>query len=274
MTAAEPKETRDYAVPGLVRGLQILRLLNTERRTISVAEIARELGIPRSTVFRLVATLTAQQYLVRDEVSPRFRLGPEVLKLGFNYLNSQGVIEVARPYLESLRDQLQASTHLAILDGRFALYILCTPSNRQFGSWNRLGLRLPAHASSCGRSLLFGHSDQELGALFAEAELEIFSPQTPRTLDELKARLAVERERGCVSYVSAVTPGIASCAAPVYDGSGRIVAAVSVSDMQTVSSLADLDGVVTDSVMATARRMSEAFGFGTISGPGNRRRTA
>ncbi len=106
-----------YAVPGLERGLNILRLFSRARRAISAPEMARELGIPRSTVFRLAQTLEAMGFLRRLDNGRDYALGPAVLSLGFEYLGSLDLVELANPVLARLRDQTGCSAHLAIRSG-------------------------------------------------------------------------------------------------------------------------------------------------------------
>lgn len=250
-----------YSVPALRRGAAILNLFSPGRPVISVAEIADELAIPRATAFRLVATMVQESFLVRERNVPRVRLGPMALRLGLTYLHSQDFIEKARPHLHWLHDRFSAGTHLAIKDGRFAVYVLRTPSAKQTGDWSRIGHRLPIHASACGRCLLFDHTRNRIEALYGETPFEIFSNQTPRNIDELMSTLEIERKKGYVSYHSGVAREVSACAAPVRDHSGDIIAAISVADIQTIPSLADLDGEVKDVVVSMCRRFSEELGY-------------
>ena len=125
-TAASPSPEKDvstadgdsqHIVPALRRGLAVLRMFTRDRRVISLPEIVRELGVPRATAFRLAHTLEADGYLKKAPHSTAFQLGINTLLLGFEYLSSQNLIEVARPVLEDLRDRVDASVHLGVQDG-------------------------------------------------------------------------------------------------------------------------------------------------------------
>ncbi len=205
--------------------------------------------------------MTTEGFLQREKDHQGLLLGPQAVNLGFTSLHSQDLLRTARPHLSALRDQLGTSTHLAILDGRFVVYAFRIRSERQTGGWSRTGHRLPAHASACGRALLFDHSAKQLAALLDGVQFELFSDQTPANLDELIERLERERERGFVAYRSAVTPGVAACAAPVRDFSGEIIAAISVADMQTAPSLADLEGAVSRRIISVAQVISKELGY-------------
>lgn len=216
-----------YIVPGLERGMQILMLFNRTRPAISAPEIAHSLGIPRTTVFRLLQTLQALELVVPTD-SGAYRLGPAVLRLGFEYIASLELTELARPVLERLRDATGLAAQLVIRDGRDVVVILRLPGAATFQSNVSVGTRMPAHATVLGRALLSEVDDAALRRLFPEPELMRFSPRTPRTLAELTRVLEADRARGYASSDSFYEQGISAIAAPVRDGTGQIVAAISV----------------------------------------------
>src|ERR671939_1217851 len=100
MTVDSPLERHRYIVPGLRRGLAVLRLFTRDRRVVTVPDIVRELGISRATAFRLAYTLEADGYLQRTPHSNAFQLGLAVLSLGFDYLGSLDLVDIVRPILE------------------------------------------------------------------------------------------------------------------------------------------------------------------------------
>src|SRR5690606_35237926 len=101
--AKEEKER--YNANALVRGLEILKLFNEDRPTLSLVEIAKELNVSRTVPYRLLYTLQSLGYLDQDENSKRYSLTPQVLELGFSYLSTLKLPEIAQPYLETLRDE-------------------------------------------------------------------------------------------------------------------------------------------------------------------------
>lgn len=254
-------ETERYIVPGLRRGLAILRLFNRDRTVIGVPEIVRELGISRATAFRLAYTLEADGYLQRSPHSNAFRLGIGALSLGFEYLGSLDLVETARPVVEDLRDRTDASAHLGLLDGTDWVTVLRAPSRHRLRSPVTVGTRMPAHATSIGRALLMDHGLPELRALYGERRLPMFSDQTPATVEALHLQLQAEREQGFVASHSGYTPGIANVAAPVRDATGRIVAGLNVSDHESLPALLDLTGGTAVAVVAAAATISTTLGF-------------
>lgn len=262
MSATKSIETEDrYIVPALRRGLAVLRLFAGDRRTIAVPDIVRELGVSRATAFRLAYTLEADGYLERVVHSNAFRLGLNVLSLGFEYLGSQDLLEIAQPIIEDLRDRTDASAHMGVRDGAEVVYVLKAPSQNRLRSNVMIGSRMPAHATSIGRALLLDDSLEDLRRIFRGVKMRRFSEQTPGTVQALCAKLDAERGKGYVAYRSAYAPGIASVAAPVRDASGRIVAGVNVSDYESLPAMKDLEGKTKDEVLRAATAISRGLGY-------------
>jgi DNA-binding IclR family transcriptional regulator len=214
-----------YLVPALERGLRLLQLFSRERTELTAPEIARELELPRASVFRIVQTLEGMGFLERH--GNAYRLGPAVLRLGFEYLASLELTEIARPLIERLRDEADSSAQLVVRDGREAVVVLKAASPSMFASNVSVGTRFPAHATILGRALLSELDEDALKALFPESRLKAFSANTPKTVAELKRLLAEDRKRGYVLSESFFERGISAIAAPVRDEQGAVVAAVS-----------------------------------------------
>jgi DNA-binding IclR family transcriptional regulator len=123
MTIVDTAPKGRYMVPALANGLALLALFTRDRPAWSPPEIAQELMLARATVFRLLQTLEATGYVMRDGGGRMFRLGPAVLSRGFAYLGSLDLVEVAQPILKRLRDDTGLSSHLAVRDSRDVVYV-------------------------------------------------------------------------------------------------------------------------------------------------------
>lgn len=218
--------TRRSAVPALERGLNLLQLFDRRHVERGAPEIARLLGLPRVSVFRLLQTLEAMGFL--EKHGANFRLGPAVLRLGFEYLASLEITDLARPIVEKLRDDTGCAAQLVVRDGRDVVVVLRATSASMFASNVHVGTRFPAHATVLGRCLICELDDEALATLFPEKQLKTHSAHTPKTVAELSRLLAADRRRGHVVSEAFFEAGICAVAAPVRDRDGRIVAAVSV----------------------------------------------
>ncbi len=236
-----------YLVPGLVRGLKALRAFTPQQPELGLAEIARALGVTRSAAFRTVHTLVSEGYLLGVPGTTRYRLGPQVLGLSYGVLASRELLEVAQSPLEALRDALDWSTHLGVLDGRHVLYLIRYPATDGLSSLVHVGSRLPAPQTAMGRMLLSQVSERALRSLMRD-----------RPRPDLAAALenrARDRQAAFVVHEGQFETGLISIAAPVRDMSGGVVAAIS-----ATKSSGRLDTAVTQRTLEAAHAISRGLG--------------
>jgi len=255
MTQAPPR----YNVPGLERGLRVLQLFDRTRRVLTSAEMARALEIPRSTAFRLAQTLAHVGFLERENDS--YRVGPAVLRLGFEYIASLEVTDLARPVVERLRDETGLSAQLVIRDGRHVVVVLKASPAATFASNVTVGTRLPAHATILGRVLLADADDATLAALYPEPTLPQVSAKSPRTRAELKRLLREDRARGYAVSESFFEQGISAVAAPVRDQTGAVVAAISITAQRPTLEPKELRERLVKQVLAAAAELSHRLNY-------------
>ena len=260
MTGIENGFDERYRAPALERGLGVLEAFGADRQSLSLAELARAIGLSRSSAFRLVMTLVDLGYLERESETKKYRLGSRVLRLGYAYLASIELVELARPELEQLRDLTGCSAHLALLEGTEIIYVLRIPDRKALTSRIQVGSRLPAHATSIGRAILSQFPEYEVRHRFAGASLERFSDITPTNLDGLVTLLTRDRERGFIVSRSAFEPGIASVAAPLFDESGPIPAAINITTPEATLDGDVLETSIKDAVLHSSNAISAWLG--------------
>lgn len=258
--AAAPALDERYLVPALARGLALLECFGSGREELALVDLARGVGMTRSAAYRLVYTLAELGFLVRNSERKSYRLGPRVLSLGFAYLASLELSEIARPHLEALRDRTDCSTHLAVLDGTEIVYIARCADKKALTSRITIGTRFPAHATSMGRAILAQLPADEVRRRFSGRALARFSATTPTTLKALQAVLETDRARGHIVSRSGFEAGIASVAAPVFDADGAAVAAINISTPESTLSGNAIETTIKDQVVQTAKTISEWLG--------------
>ena len=251
-----------YSVHSLELGLRILESFDRDAvDEMSLSEMARRIGVSRSSAFRLVHTLQRLGYLDREDETKNYRLGARVMSLGYSFLASKDIAELARPDLQRLRSATRCSTHLGILDGAEVIYIARFAAHKPVSAMISVGARVPAHATTMGRIILAYKPEAYIREHFTGRPMAKFSEQTPLTVDHLLAMLDADRRRGYVISHSNFEAGIASIAAPVFDAKGEVLGAINVSTPENEIDAAQFDGNVCDSLRAAARRISELSGF-------------
>lgn len=217
-----------YRVPGLEKGLNILSEFSMKEPTLSAPVLSGRLGIPRTTVFRLLQTLESLGFIERVGNSRDYRLGVAVLRLGFDYLSSLDMTDLGTPIIEALRDDTGYTTHMLILDARDVVFIAKAQSNAvQFSSVKvNIGTRLPAHATAHGHVLMGDLSMTELMRLYPERELRPYTVNTPKTAYELYEIIQADLKRGYGIGRETFEYGISVVTAPVRNRKGKIAAAI------------------------------------------------
>lgn len=258
----EPHKNHDvYFVPGLRRGLLLLETLADARRPLNVSELAKRMGLTRSSVFRLTYTLLYMGFLEEVPATKSFILGPRILNIGYAFLASKDIIEVSRADLERLRDATNVSAHLAIRDRTEVLYLSCVQTRSGFLSNLNVGTRLPIYATPMGWLLLSELSAREIADLLTGHELEPLTELTPRDIPQLIQRVGEAAKNGYAISRGVVEPGGSTIAAPIMDHEGHVVAAIDISGPDTAFEIEEIEKRYLSEVVATAERISSRLGY-------------
>ncbi len=216
----------DY-VQSLARGLQVLRAFNHERPRSTLSEIAAQSGLARAVARRNLLTLQHLGYVSTQD--RYFFLTPRVLELGYSYLSSLRLTDLAQEAMERLSQRVRESSSLGVLDGNEIVYIARIPVRRLMSVALGVGSRLPAFATSIGRILLAAKSDAELAGWLRS---HTFRPMTPHTLHKtraLKAEILRVRRYGYAFVSQELELGLCSIAVPIRSASGQVVCGLNLS---------------------------------------------
>ncbi|MEU6131975.1 IclR family transcriptional regulator [Saccharopolyspora sp. NPDC047091] len=214
-------------VPALRRGLAILTAMAGRAAPVSAGALARELGLPRSTTYHLLAELVAAGFVVRLPEERRFALGVAAFELGSAYLRGDPLERLASPVLRKLVDEVGCTAHLGVLHGGELLYLVQERPSRAQTLVTEVGVRLPAQVTASGRAMLAHLPAAQVRASFP-AGFARRTERGPRTLPELRRTLAAERRLGWAVEDGHVTGGFASVACPVFGADRWPAAAISV----------------------------------------------
>lgn len=216
-------------VPALRRGLAVLSMLSKKAGPVSAAAVARELGLPRSTTYHLLAELAAAGFVTHLPEERRYGLGIVAFELGSAYLRHEPLERLAAPLLRLLVDRIGHNAHLGVLHGNETLYLIKERPARPETLVTDVGVRLPGQLTASGRAILAHLPAAHVRALFPGASAFVDrTGRGPRSLAELRRTLAADRRLGWAVENSNVTEGFASVALPVFDHGGRPLAAISV----------------------------------------------
>ena len=225
--------TREGAefVRSLERGLAVIRAFDAAHPSLTLSEVATRTRITRAAARRFLLTLQELGYVRTD--GRRFSLTARVLELGYAYLSSLTLPEVAEPHLEALVAQVNESSSMSVLDGTDIVYVARVPVRRIMTVSISVGTRFPAYATSMGRVLLAGLSDDALEEYLSSLRPRQLTSRTITSPETLRAELARVRAQGWALVNQELEEGLRAVAAPVRDPEGRVVAAVNISTHAT-----------------------------------------
>lgn len=243
-------------VQSLERGLAVIRSFDAEHPQLTLSEVAARTGLTRATARRLLLTLGELGYVSAD--GRRFSLTPRVLDIGYAYLSSLNVQQIAQPYLEALSERVHESVSVTVLDGADIVYVARVPTKRIMAISLGLGSRLPAYCTSMGRVLLAELAPDDLGDALPD-RLERHTENTVTSAADLAVVLKQVRAQGWALVDQELEMGLRSVAAPLRDSSGRAVAAMNISTQVARTPVEQLHHDLVPELVATAAHISEAL---------------
>ncbi len=239
--------------------IDVLELLSRHAEPMPAAAIARDLSLPRSSVYHLLKVLHGRGYVAHYPEERRYGLGQAAYELGSAYQRQAPMARIARAAMRRLVDQAGRNAHLATLDGRDVIYLLEERAPGQPMLVTDVGVRLPAHLTASGLAMLAALPATQVRALYPDRDAFVQrNGNGPRSLSELRSLLARVRAVGHAREDGTVTGDLSSVGVPVCDRHGRPLAAVAVTfraEDGTPEHVADLVARVRYAADDVARRL-------------------
>lgn len=221
-------------VQSVERAFAILDILGNADYHLGISHIAEKCNLPLSTTSRLLSTLQQLGYVEKNPETSKYTLGVRLLQLRGAVIERLNLGEKAMPIMKDLMKRVDETVHLAVLDEGEIVYIERVEGLSTQGMYTRIGKRAPAHSTALGKVLL-AHLPEELWYtdVVERRGLKRFSSTTITDLEALRAELQQTRDRGYAIDNGESGEPVRCVAAPVYDYTGSVVAAVSISGPQS-----------------------------------------
>lgn len=262
-----------YLSPPVQRAARLLRHIAEGDAITNMSETARALGINRTTLLRLLHTLSAERFIEPRPDGNGWRIGVGLIGLTAQAFFSEDLVQTSVPVLTKLADTLGLSAHLGVLDGLDIVYLVRRVPNYVFASNIRVGSRLPAHAANMGRIILAHLRPAQVDRLYAGATLKPVTSYTAVTLVQLHAQLDADRAAGLAWSDGNYEPDISSVAAAIFDATGTAIAALNVSGQTSKFAGVGRREQIAAGVTGAATEISQRLGwFGRESAESDKRR--
>jgi IclR family transcriptional regulator, pca regulon regulatory protein len=248
----------DGYVQSFARGLEVIRSFSAAAPRQTLTDVAARSGLSRAGARRILLTLEALGYVHSE--GKLFSLTPRILDLGFAYLSSMPIWNLAEPVMQGLVAQVRESCSAAVLEGDDIVYVLRVSTQKIMSISLGVGSRLPAYCTSMGRMLLSALPDDTLMARMASADLTPRTRYTVTDRAELGAKIAQVRRQGWSLVDQELEEGVVSMAAPIINRAGEMMAALNISGQANRTSATTMQDTMLVPLLDAAQSISRMLG--------------
>lgn len=239
------------------KAFAVLELLATYDRPVRLAELSRELGMNKSTTYRMLETMANLGYIQQDEPNGRYMITMKMWQIGVQAFQRSDIRSWARPCLERIREKTNEAAVLAIVDGQTVVIVDKSASSQAIQTFSPLGSRSPLHCSSLGKAYLMVDTETKLEAL--KKPLQAFTANTITKIADLRACIAACAREGVATAVDEYREGVSGISAPAIGVDGRVHGIVGITIPTQRAQGATLE-LHKDVVRTEARELSRILG--------------
>jgi DNA-binding IclR family transcriptional regulator len=239
----------------LARGLNLLECYDEEHESFKAQEFVDRLGVPLSTVYRYLETLTEHKFLHKDPISKKYHLGISIHRLGRLLGDESALVRVALPFMQHLAKRSMETVFLTVLANGEAVCIKTIESRQRIRLSIEEGAHQPLHAGASSRILLAYQTEAFIKKWMAANRLPRFTAATICDESEMTAVLKKTRQQGYTTSDSEVDEGSLAIAAPILDANGKLVAGLSVAGPKTRLT-GEIKPMLIEDIVITAKDIS------------------
>ena len=254
------------SIQSIDRALAILFLFSAAKTQLGITEIGRSLGLNNPTAHGLVKTLVENGFLEQDPDTKKYSLSVRNFELGYFYLGSSKVYQAGAVATHRLAQKTGLTTRLAIRDKDSVVIILTVYSRAEKFQYVQIGPRIPHYCTGLGKGIIGWIPHDELTAYFERVELRPYTHRTITDRKRLLEDLENARMRGYATDRQELITDVVCAGAPIFDQSGKPIAALSISSDSQLLALENLSEL-TDKLIQTTKEISYSMGYNPIITP-------
>jgi len=228
--ASTPRER--YSINSIIRASHILKCLSGGKTHFKMSELARHVGLDRSTTYRILLSLERTGFVEKDEKAGTYSLGLAAFEIGNAYLSQMDLIQVSKPIMADLAQKVQETVHLAVLSDTEIVYVDKVDSPRSLGVMSKIGQRAPVYCTALGKTLLAFQPEDEQSRIIREIRLIPLTPRTITSKQKLAEELRKIRKQGYALDRREIEEDVECMGVPIRNHIGDVIAALSISGPQ------------------------------------------
>ena len=249
-----------YLINSILRASNILKCFSGDKTHFKITELARQLGLDRSTTYRILLSLEKAGFVERDEKAGTYSLGLGAFEIGNAYLRQKDLIQVSKPVMADLAQKVQETVHLAVLSETEIVYVDKCDSPRSLGVMSKIGQRGPLHCTSLGKTLLAFQPEEEQLRIIQKIKMTAFTSRTISTKQGLVEELKIVKRQGYALDRREIEEDVECIGAPILDHLKNVIAALSISGPQRKIGTPKEKQVIQD-VVSAAALISSKMGY-------------
>ncbi|MHA7883323.1 IclR family transcriptional regulator [Nitratireductor rhodophyticola] len=252
----DKRDDRRFIV-ALARGLELLSAFTAERPRMTLAEITKVTGLPKSTVVRILFTLEALGYIRTHDATGSYFPGPKLMSLGLSVLTSMDLVTLATPYAEKLAHRTGRVVNIGVLDDLSVLYCARIGAYQLLDLNIRVGSRIPLHCTAMG-SALISFSEPAVRNLILDKLAA--DPSTRAASEQIRANLPLVHERGYALGDRQFSMGVRGIAVPIWERGNTLAAAMNIASPADAVSMNEIVSDFAPLLIEAARSISTSLG--------------
>lgn len=247
-------------VQSIERAFTILEALSEAPDGLQITRLAEKVGLSKSTVHRLLATLIDLNYVLKDRESEKYKLGYRTLYLSRNLINNIDIISVAKPFLEDLAAEVNETIHLCIEDKGEVLYVDKIESNQTIRMISKVGNRAPLYCTGVGKVLLSGMGEAQFDIIAENTNFIVHTPTTITCKEQLQEEMKLIRRQGYALDNIEHEEGIRCIAAPIFDSENNVIASFSIAGPSNRITMERINEELIEKTHTATLRISKLLG--------------
>ncbi|SHF54867.1 transcriptional regulator, IclR family [Desulforamulus putei DSM 12395] len=252
--------TEKVPIRSIAKALMVIEYLASCQTEVPLSNISSKLKMSKSTVHGILSTLKQYGYIEQSSFTGNYKLGIRFFELGRIVASTWDVRAVSGPYIQKLLERTGETVHLVVLDKGEVLYIDKRESNQSLRIVSEIGSRLPAHCTGVGKVLLAYLPKLEMQRIITTKGLPQYTKNTITDPLKLEEELKAIRERGYAYDIEEIMENLSCIAAPIFDYSGKAIAAISISGPSTRFTAVRLEEIK-PILIETAAEISTSLGY-------------
>ncbi|MBC2581870.1 IclR family transcriptional regulator [Clostridium sp. DJ247] len=247
-------------VQSVDRSLSILEVLSDYENGLGITEISEKVKLHKSTVHRLLSTLIFKGYVEQNEITNRYKLTLKLFELGNKKVEKMNIVTVARPYLQEIMEKTNEVVHLVVRDGVEIVYVAKVESQNTIRMYSRIGKRSPVYCTAVGKSMISHMNKEEVREIWENSDIKKYTENTIVDFEKFKEHIKLIKKKGYAIDEQENEIGIRCVAASVFDYSGKICGAISISG-SIISFTEDKIEQFSKLVIEYAKNISRELGY-------------